>query len=82
MKCPKCKGTNVSIQMIEEGSKTKKTGIGLGGHAHNAIRGAAAITTLGLSNLVIKKATGEEKTTTKTSKIAICQDCGNSWKVK
>ena len=82
MKCPKCKGENVTISFMEESSKTKKTGIGLGGHLHNTVRGVAAIGTLGMSNLVIKKATGEEKTKTKNVKMAVCQDCGHSWKVK
>lgn len=82
MKCPKCKSENVTISVVEEGSKTKKTGIGLGGHAHNAMRTGAAMLTFGASNLVIKKATGEEKTKSKNVKMAICQDCGHSWKVR
>lgn len=82
MKCPKCKGENVTISFVEEGSKTKKTGIGLGGHLHNAMRTTMAVGTLGMSNLVIKKATGEEKTKNKNAKMCICQDCGHSWKVK
>ena len=82
MKCPKCKSTNVSIQMMEVGSKTKKTGVGLGGHAHNAGRAIMAVSTLGMSNLVIKKAKGEEKSKTKNQKVCICQECGHSWKIK
>lgn len=85
LKCPKCKGNNISVQLIEVGAKTKthKTSIGLGGHMHNAMRGVAAVGTLGMSNLVIKKATGEEKgrTKTKNQKFCICQNCGHSWKV-
>ena len=81
MKCPKCKSENVTINMVETGSKTKKSGIGLGGHAHNAVRGVVGLTTLGLSNLVIKKATGEEKTKANIQKIALCQNCGHSWNV-
>ena len=84
--CPKCKGNNLQIQFMEEGSKskTKHTCVGLGGHAHNAARGILAISTLGVSNLVVKKAKGESKTKSKTKnvKICICQDCGNSWKIK
>lgn len=84
--CPKCKGHNVNVQMVEVGSstKTKKSGVGLGGHAHNAMRGVMAVGTAGMSNLVIKKATGTEKgkTKTKNEKYCICQNCGNSWKIK
>lgn len=84
--CPKCKSNNVSVQLIEVGSssKTKKSGVGLGGHAHNAMRGVAAISTLGMSNLVIKKATGTEKSKgkTKNKPFGVCQNCGNTWEVK
>ncbi len=82
--CPKCKSHNINVQLVEVGSKTKtsKSGVGLGGHAHNAIRAGMAITTLGASNLVIKKATGTEKgkTKTKNQTFCICQNCGHSWK--
>ncbi len=84
--CPKCKSHNVNVQMVEVGSttKTKKSGVGLGGHAHNAMRTGAAMVTLGASNLVIKKATGTEKgkTKTKNETYCICQNCGHSWKKK
>lgn len=84
MQCPKCKGYNVNVQIVEVGSKskTKKSGVGLGGHAHNAVRGVMAIGTLGASNLVVKKATGEAKTNTKTKNktMCICQNCGHTWK--
>ena len=82
MKCPKCKSENVSIQFVEVGSKTKKTGIGAGGKIHNANRTAMAIMTGGASNLFIKKAKGEEKSKTKNQKVCICQECGHSWKIK
>jgi len=82
MKCPKCKSDNVMIQMMETGSKTKKTGNGFGGIAHNTVRAGLAISTLGLSNLVVPKAKGKEKTKTKMQKIALCQECGHSWNIK
>lgn len=81
MKCPKCKGTNISIQMTETGSKTKKSGNGLIGNTYNAARGIAGIATLGLSNIVLPKAKGHEKTKNKLVKMAICQECGHSWEV-
>ena len=84
MKCPKCKSNNVVVQLVEVGSstKTKKSGVGLGGHTHNAVRGVMAVGTLGMSNLVIKKATGTEKSKgkTKTKPFCVCQNCGNTWK--
>ena len=81
MKCPKCKGTDVTIQMMEKGSKTKKSGNGLVGNTYNAARGLAGIATLGLSNVILPKAKGHEKTKNKLVKMAICQDCGHSWEV-
>lgn len=80
--CPKCGGVNVSVQMMEAGSKTTKSGTGLGGNAWNLARGVAAISTLGLSNLVIPKAQGKNKTKTVTQKVCLCQDCGNDWILK
>ena len=81
MKCPKCKSENVTIEMVQVGSKTKKSGIGLGGRAHNAVRGVVGLGTLGLSNLVIKKATGEESAKTKLKKKCLCQNCGYDWNI-
>ena len=82
MNCPKCKSENVSIQFMETGAKTKKSSVGLGGHTYNAARGIAALTTFGMSNLVLPKAKGQSKTKIKNQKVALCQDCGNSWNVK
>lgn len=79
LKCPKCRGCNISVQMVGVGSKTSKTTLGVGGKAHNLARGVAAVYTLGLSNLVITKAKGREVTKNKMEKVAICQDCGKSW---
>lgn len=82
MICPKCGSENVNIQLVEQGAKTKKSSVGLGGHAYNATRGLIAISTLGVSNLIMPKATGKSKTKIKTAKMAICQGCGASWGVK
>jgi len=65
--------------MEEVGSKTKKHGIGLGGHINNAARALTAVSTLGMSNLVWKKSKGSEKTKTIMEKVCLCQNCGNSW---
>lgn len=70
------------ITMEQVSSKTKKHGNGIGGHVNNAARGVAAVCTAGLSNLVWKKSTGNEKTKVKNQKICLCQNCGNSWTIK
>lgn len=81
MKCPKCRSTNVNVQIVEEGSRTSKRGNGLLGHTYNAARGVAGIATLGLSNIILPKAKGHEKTKNKNETYAVCQNCGNTWKV-
>lgn len=82
MKCPKCKSENVNISFEQVGSKTKKTSIGLGGHINNTARAITAVSTLGMSNLVWKKAKGEEKSVAKNAKVCLCQNCGYSWEIK
>lgn len=79
MVCPKCGGENVTVQIEQVSSKTKKHGNGFGGIVNNAARATTAVCTLGISNLVWKKSKGGEKTTFKNQKVCICQDCGNSW---
>ena len=81
MKCPKCGSEDVTIQMMEVGSKTKKTGIGLGGHINNTARGLTAVATLGMSNIIWKKSKAEAKTKTKLEKVCLCQNCGFSWNI-
>lgn len=81
LKCPKCRSTNVSVQFVELGSKTQKSGNGLGGIVHNTVRAGAAVATLGLSNLVIPKRKGQEKTKNNMQKMCLCQNCGNSWPI-
>ena len=81
MNCPKCNSTNVTITREEVGSKTKKKGVGAGGHLNNTARGLTAVCTLGLSNIVWKKSQGSNKTTTQNVTIGICQDCGNTWEI-
>ena len=80
MKCPKCKSENVTVQLVQTEGKVKKHGNGLGGHLNNAARGIAAMSTLGMSNLVWKKSKGNEKAKYKNETICICQNCGNTWK--
>lgn len=79
MVCPKCNSENVSIQIEQVSSKTKKHGNGLGGIVNNTARAATAVCTLGMSNLVWKKSKGGEKTTVTNKKVCLCQNCGHSW---
>lgn len=82
MVCPQCGSENVTIQMQQVSSKTKKSGIGFGGQMNNLARGMTAFCTLGLSNLFWKKATGTEKSRVQNRKVCLCQSCGNSWEIK
>lgn len=52
MICPNCGSENVTISMQQVEGKTKKHGVGFGGHMNNAARGFTAVFTLGASNLV------------------------------
>lgn len=82
MICPNCGSENVTISMQQVEGKTKKHGVGFGGHMNNAARGLTAVCTLGASNLVWKKSKGGEKTKFKSRKVCLCQKCGNSWEIK
>ena len=82
MQCPKCGNENINIEMVQTGGKTAKHGVGLGGHINNAARATTALFTLGVSNLVWKKSVGTEKEKFKHEKMCLCQNCGNSWKIK
>ena len=42
MKCPNCGSENVTISLEETGTKTKKSGVGFGGHMNNMARGMTA----------------------------------------
>ena len=82
MMCPKCSSENVTVEMTQTGGRTAKHGTGFGGNMNNMARGFTAATTLGMSNLVWKKSTGTEKMNYKNQKVALCQTCGNDWKIK
>ena len=81
MKCPKCKSQKVTVQIVEEGSKTKRSSPGLIGNTYNAARGIASVATLGIAGKILPKAEGKNKTKNSNETYAICQDCGHSWKV-
>lgn len=82
MNCPKCSSENVTIQMVQTGGKVGHRGNGLGGHTNNAARALTAVSTLGMSNLLWKKSKGGSKQKFSNEKVAVCQGCGNSWKVR
>lgn len=82
MKCPECGSENVTVQIVETGSKTSKKGNGLLGHVNNTARALTAVSTLGMSNLVWKKSKGGEKTKNQMQKVCLCQNCGHSWEIK
>lgn len=81
MECPKCKSTNVSVQLVQTGGKTKKHGNGVGGHINNTARFWVAVCTFGISNIFWKKSKGSEKSKVKNETMCICQNCGNTWKI-
>jgi hypothetical protein len=84
--CPKCGSNDISVQVIQTTTttKTSKKGIGLGGHVNNTARAVAAVSTLGVSNLVWKKSKGTEKGKTKVSNetVCVCQHCGATFSPK
>ena len=82
MKCPECGSENVQVQLIEEGQQMNKKGVGFGGHINNTARSLTAIFTLGMSNLFWKKSKGKNKIKIINNKIGICQNCGNTLKIK
>lgn len=81
LECPSCGGDNIQVQIVADGVKTTKKGVGLGGHVNNAARGMTAVATLGMSNLVWKKSKGTNKSKMQNSKVAVCQNCGDSWEI-
>lgn len=82
MNCVRCFSQNVNVELLQSGGRTRKHGTGFGGKMNNAARGVTALSSFGISNLVWKKSEGTERMKYKTSKTAICQNCGHSWSVR
>lgn len=82
MNCPKCHSDNVRIDFVQTSGRSRHKGTGLGGNTNNALRGMTALMTLGTSNIVWKKSTGGSGHKFKNERMALCQNCGKSWKVK
>lgn len=79
--CPKCGGTNVSVQILQDSAKTKSRG-----HSRGLLwklgRLTLIICTCGLWLLVGRsKGAGKSKTKFKNLSAAVCQSCGYSWKL-
>ena len=78
MTCKKCNGNNVVVQAVTE-TKTKKKGILY--WVYGWIFDLMAWIFLTLPRLIIA-IFKPKKIISKTHKMAICQSCGYSWKVK
>lgn len=73
MQCPKCKSENVNIQMVNTKIRTNNAGI-----IHACGRLFLIVCTCGLWLLVPSR---KENSKVKNSSMAVCQNCGNTWKV-
>ena len=73
MQCPKCGSDNVNVQMVNTKIKTNHTGI-----LHSVGRLTLIICTCGLWLLVPSR---KQNSKVKNTSMAICQQCGHSWKV-
>lgn len=91
IKCPSCRSHNVEITFVQLGATTKgksevrKKSI-LTRTANRTGRNVMIAMTGGLWALTPKKSKyierGKENTKIKNAKFAICQNCGNSWRVE
>ena len=75
--CPKCKGTNISVQIVSD-THTKKHGVAywlLFGWLISLITWFA----LFIPRLIMRIIRGKKVETTHT-KQAVCQNCGYSWR--
>lgn len=73
MKCPKCGSENVNVQVVNTKIKTNHTGI-----LHAIARGMLILCTCGLWLLVPSR---KENSKVKNGSMAVCKNCGKSWKV-
>lgn len=75
MVCPKCRSTDITVQIVQEESKTTIKRVGL---FRKLIRLCLVICTCGLWILVPR---GKDKSTTTyvNRKVFTCQNCGTAW---
>lgn len=77
MKCPNCGSENVQVQVVSEGMETRNRKRGC---LWTLGRWTLIICTAGLW-LLVGKSKGKSKTSVKNETYAVCQNCGNRWKV-
>lgn len=77
MKCPKCGCENVIVTSEQVSSKTSGKGSGC---LWKVGRACMIVCTCGLW-LLVGKHKKTDKTKIKNQTVAICQNCGNKWKV-
>lgn len=73
MFCPNCGSQNVSVQVLTDSARTRKRGCLWG-----LVRLVLIVCTCGLWLLIGRSAS---KTKMQNHKEAICQNCGNSWRI-
>lgn len=74
MYCPKCGSSNVTVQIVQTGGKTRGPGCLFG-----LARFILVICTCGLWLLIGKR---KSSTRFKNTTMAVCQECGYNWKVR
>ena len=77
MVCKKCNGTNVNVISEQVSGKTSASGMGC---LWTLCRLTLIICTCGLW-LLVGKRKGSSSTKFKNQTFALCQTCGNKWKV-
>lgn len=77
MTCPKCGSDNVNVTLEQTGGKTRMRGTG---SMWSMGRLMLIICTCGLW-LLVGKRKGTGKTKFKNRTVALCQSCGNRWRV-
>jgi hypothetical protein len=78
LQCAKCGSTNVSISMMQTAARTRTRGMGC---LWEIGRWCLIVCTCGLWLLVGRRG-ATSKTKFKNEKVAICQSCGASWKMR
>ena len=78
MKCKKCGSENVTVTREQIAAKTKTNHTGL---LHDLGRLFLVLCTCGLW-LLVPRRKANSRTKFKSETICICQDCGNSWRIK
>lgn len=78
MVCPKCNSENVNVQIVNDEMSTRNRGRGC---LWTCGRWFLILCTCGLW-LLVGKSKGKSKTKVESSSYAVCQNCGNRWKIQ